>query len=73
MPTPSAAPVVDTVALANGYAVIALDKVNAAESVSDELVNALKQRLNAQYSEADYRGLIESLKANAKIHYPVEG
>ena len=73
MPTPSAAPVVDTVALANGYAVIALHKVNAAESVSDELVNALKQRLNAQYSEADYRGLIESLKANAKIHYPVEG
>ena len=73
MPTPSAAPVVDTVALANGYAVIALDKVNAAESISDELVNALKQRLNAQYSEADYRGLIESLKANAKIHYPVEG
>jgi len=53
--------------------VIALDKVNAAESVSDELVNALKQRLNAQYSEADYRGLIESLKANAKVHYPVEG
>ncbi|TVL18464.1 peptidylprolyl isomerase [Shewanella xiamenensis] len=73
MPTPSAAPVVDTVALANGYAVIALDKVNAAESISDELVNALKQRINAQYSEADYRGLIESLKANAKIHYPVEG
>ncbi|MEL4247844.1 peptidylprolyl isomerase [Shewanella xiamenensis] len=73
MPTPSAEPVVDTVALANGYAVIALDKVNAAESISDELVNALKQRLNAQYSEADYRGLIESLKANAKIHYPVEG
>ncbi|WP_133180506.1 peptidylprolyl isomerase [Shewanella decolorationis] len=73
MPTPSAAPVVDTVGLANGYAVIALDKVNAAESVSDELVNALKQRLNAQYSEADYRGLIESLKANAKVHYPVEG
>uniref|UniRef100_Q0HTL1 Periplasmic chaperone PpiD n=1 Tax=Shewanella sp. (strain MR-7) TaxID=60481 RepID=Q0HTL1_SHESR len=73
MPTPSATPVVDTVGLANGYAVIALDKVNAAESVSDELVNALKQRLNAQYSEADYRGLIESLKANAKIDYPVEG
>ncbi len=73
MPTPSTTPVVDTVALANGYAVVALDKVNAAESVSDELVNALKQRLNAQYSEADYRGLIDSLKANAEVLYPVEG
>ncbi len=73
MPTPTSAAVVDTAALANGYAVIALDKVNAADAVSDELVNALKQRLNAQYSEADYRGLIESLKANAKVQYPVEG
>lgn len=73
MPTPSTAPVVDTVALANGYAVVALDKVNAAEHVSDELVNALKQRLNAQYTEADYRGLIDSLKANAEVLYPVEG
>lgn len=72
MPTPSTTPVVDTVGLANGYAVVALDKVNAAEGVSDELVNALKQRLNAQYSEADYRGLIDSLKANAKVFYPVE-
>ncbi|MFP8842715.1 SurA N-terminal domain-containing protein [Shewanella baltica] len=72
MPTPSTSPVVDTVGLANGYAVVALDKVNAAEGVSDELVNALKQRLNAQYSEADYRGLIDSLKANAKVLYPVE-
>lgn len=72
MPTPSTTPVIDTVGLANGYAVVALDKVNAAEGVSDELVNALKQRLNAQYSEADYRGLIDSLKANAKVLYPVE-
>ena len=71
MPTPSSTAVVDIVALANGYAVVALDKVNAAEGVSDELVNALKQRLNAQYSEADYRGLIDSLKANAKVLYPV--
>ena len=72
MPTPSTTPVVDTVGLANGYAVVALDKVNAAEGVSDELVNALNQRLNAQYREADYRGLIDSLKANAKVLYPVE-
>ncbi|MGL4713898.1 MAG: peptidylprolyl isomerase, partial [Shewanella sp.] len=72
MPTPSTAAVVDTVGLATGYAVIVLDNVNAAESVSDELVNALKQRLNAQYSEADYRGLIDSLKASAKVLYPVE-
>lgn len=73
MPAPSAAPVLNTVSLASGYAVVALDKVNAADPMGDELMNALKQRLNAQYSEADYRGLIESLKANAKVHYSVEG
>lgn len=72
MPTPSTTPVIDTVALADGYAVIALDKINAAENVSDELVNALKQRLSMQYTEADYRGVIDSLKANAKIQYFVE-
>ncbi|QYJ77710.1 SurA N-terminal domain-containing protein [Shewanella acanthi] len=73
MPTPASGAVVDTVALANGYAVVAVDKVNAAESVSDELVNGLKQRLVSQYSEADYRALIESLKSTAKVEYPVEG
>lgn len=72
MPTPSSDAVVDTVGLANGYAVIALDKVNPAEGVSDQLVAMLQQRLVSQYSEADYRGLIASLKAKAEVVYPVE-
>lgn len=72
MPAPSSDAVVDTVGLANGYAVIALDKVNPAEGVSDQLVTMLQQRLVSQYSEADYRGLIASLKAKAEVVYPVE-
>lgn len=62
---------VDTAALATGYAVIVLDKVNPAEGINDNVVEAMKQRLTPQYSEADYRGLIASLKAKAQIEYPV--
>ena len=61
--------VVDTVALANGYAVVALDKVNAAEGIDDNLLGALKQRLSAQYSEGDYRALIATLKAKGEVSY----
>ncbi|GIU36147.1 SurA N-terminal domain-containing protein [Shewanella colwelliana] len=61
--------VVDTAALANGYAVIVLDKVNAAESVDENLVNALKQRLSSQYSENDYRSLIALLKSKGEVVY----
>ena len=61
--------VVDTAALANGYAVVILDKVNQAESVDESLVTALKQRLNSQYSENDYRALIAALKAQAEVVY----
>lgn len=61
--------VVDTASLANGYAVIVLDKVNAAEGVDENLVNALKQRLNSQYSENDYRALISLLKTKGEVVY----
>ncbi|WP_144206568.1 SurA N-terminal domain-containing protein [Shewanella donghaensis] len=61
----------DTAALANGFAVIALDKVNAAEGIDATVVESIKQRLAPQYSEADYRSVIEALKAQAKIEYPV--
>ena len=61
--------VVDTASLANGYAVIVLDKVNAADGVDENLVNALKQRLNSQYSENDYRSLISLLKAKGEVVY----
>lgn len=62
---------VDTAALGAGYAVIVLDKVNQAEGINDNVLEAMKQRLAPQYSEADYRGLIASLKAKAEIEYPV--
>ncbi|NRB24891.1 SurA N-terminal domain-containing protein [Shewanella sp.] len=69
MAQPADSAVVDTVALANGYAVIVLDKVNAAEGIDDNLLNALKQRLSAQYSEGDYRALIATLKAKSDVVY----
>lgn len=73
MAQPAGTAVVDTVALANGYAVIALDKVNAAEGIDDNVLGALEQRLSAQYSEGDYRALIATLKAKGKVIYsPVQ-
>ncbi|MCL1064882.1 SurA N-terminal domain-containing protein [Shewanella benthica] len=69
MAQPVGSAVVDTVALANGYAVIVLDKVNAAEGIDDNLLSALEQRLSAQYSEGDYRALIATLKAKGDVVY----
>ncbi|WP_110456618.1 SurA N-terminal domain-containing protein [Shewanella algidipiscicola] len=69
MAQPNAEPVVDTAALANGYAVIVLDKVNTAETVDDNLANAIKQRLNSQYAESDYRAVISLLKAQSEVVY----
>ncbi|WP_299788069.1 SurA N-terminal domain-containing protein [uncultured Shewanella sp.] len=69
MAQPSTTPVVDTVALASGYAVVVLDKVNAAEAIDDNMLNSLKQRLSAQYSEGDYRAVIATLKANGEVLY----
>ncbi|GGQ16057.1 SurA N-terminal domain-containing protein [Shewanella litoralis] len=62
---------IDTAALATGYAVIVVDKVNEAQGINDNLINTLKQRLAPQYSEADYRAVIATLKADAEIEYPV--
>jgi peptidyl-prolyl cis-trans isomerase D len=62
---------IDTASLATGYAVIVVDKVNEAEGINDKLINTLKQRIAPQYSEADYRAVITSLKAVAEIEYPV--
>lgn len=55
MAQPTDTATVDTVALATGYAVVVLNKVNAAEGVDENLIDALKQRLNSQYTENDYR------------------
>lgn len=72
MPVPAKDAVsIDTAELASGYAIILLDKVNPAEGINDNVLSAMKQRLTPQYSEADYRGLIASLKAKADIEYPV--
>ena len=60
-----------TAGLASGYAVIMLDGVNAAPTAEPALLASIKQRLNSQYSEADYRALIASLKSSAEILYPV--
>ncbi|WP_282167201.1 SurA N-terminal domain-containing protein [Shewanella japonica] len=72
MPAPEASSVsFDTAALANGFAVIALDKVNAAQGIDSNVIDSIKQRLAPQYSEADYRSVVAALKSKAKIEYPV--
>ncbi|MCL1147968.1 SurA N-terminal domain-containing protein [Shewanella sp. 10N.261.52.F9] len=71
MAQPTDKPSVDTVALANGYAVVVLKQVNAADGVDAALLDSLKQRLSSQYSENDYRAVIASLKAKGEVLYPV--
>lgn len=71
MTQPTDTATVDTVALATGYAVVVLNKVNAAEGVDANLIDALKQRLNSQYTENDYRAVIAGLKAKGEVLYPV--
>lgn len=71
MAQPTDTATVDTVALATGYAVVVLNKVNAAEGVDENLIDALKQRLNSQYTENDYRAVIAGLKAKGEVLYPV--
>ncbi|GIU44222.1 peptidylprolyl isomerase [Shewanella sairae] len=70
MAQPTDKPSVDTVALANGYAVVVLKQVNAAEGVDTNLLDSLTQRLSSQYSENDYRAVIASLKAKGEVLYP---
>ncbi|MGI2260874.1 SurA N-terminal domain-containing protein [Shewanella sp. GXUN23E] len=72
MATPADKPVVDTVALAQGYAVVVLDKVNAAQGVNDSVLATIKQRLGSEYANADYLALVADLKSKARIEYPVQ-
>lgn len=60
----------DITQVATGYAVVVVDKVTTPATVADELVTGLQQRLASQYSQADYRALIELLKSKAEITYP---
>jgi peptidyl-prolyl cis-trans isomerase D len=72
MPAPEAEAVsIDTVALGAGYAVVVLDKVNAAENIEASLLQSIKEGLSRQYGQADYRAVIDSLKSKAQIEYPV--
>ncbi|WP_434926627.1 SurA N-terminal domain-containing protein [Shewanella sp. HL-SH2] len=72
MPAPEAEAVsIDTVALGAGYAVVVLDKVNAAENIDASLLQSIKDGLSRQYGQADYRAVIDSLKSKAQIEYPV--
>ncbi len=64
-------PSTGTAGLASGYAVVVLDGVNAAKAAEPAMLAAIKQRLNAQYSEADYRALVAALKSSAEVLYPV--
>lgn len=61
---------VDTVSLATGYAVVVLDAIHDTESAPADQVAAIKQRLNSQFGENDYRAVIDMLKAKAEIIYP---
>lgn len=61
---------VDTVALGSGYAVVILDKINAAKPADDAQLKALKEKLASQYSEADYRAIIALLKSQGEVTYP---
>ncbi|UJF23284.1 SurA N-terminal domain-containing protein [Shewanella sp. OMA3-2] len=72
MPVPEADTVsIDTVALGAGYAVVVLDKVNAAENIEASLLESMKESLSRQYGQADYRAVIDTLKSKAQIEYPV--
>ncbi|MCW3171025.1 SurA N-terminal domain-containing protein [Shewanella subflava] len=72
MPAPEAGAVsIDTAALGSGYAVVVLDKVNAAETIDVSALQSVKEGLARQYGQADYRAVIDSLKAKAKIEYPI--
>ncbi|WP_394132606.1 SurA N-terminal domain-containing protein [Shewanella maritima] len=72
MPKPQAGEVsIDTAELATGYAVVVLDKVHEADSIEQNLIESMQQRMASQYSEANYRSVINMLKAQAKIEYPI--
>ncbi len=72
MPTPKDTPSIDTVGLADGFAVVVVEKVNAAEGIDDNVIASLQQQLVNQYSNQDYTSLIAYLKAHAEIKYATD-
>ncbi|MGL4472957.1 MAG: peptidylprolyl isomerase [Shewanella sp.] len=72
MPSPQGTPVVDTVALGQGYGVVVLDGVNAAEGITAEVLATLSQGLSTSLSQTDYMAMIDSLKKTAEITFPTE-
>ncbi|RYV02825.1 peptidylprolyl isomerase [Shewanella sp. OPT22] len=72
MPAPKGVPSVDTVGLADGFAVVVLDKVNTAEGIDDNVIASLQQQLVNQYSNQDYTSLVAYLKAHAEIKYSTD-
>lgn len=72
MPAPKADAVsIDTVALGAGYAVVVLDKVNAADNIEASALQSIKEGLSRQYGQADYRAVVDTLKSKAQIEYPI--
>ena len=69
---PESAMSIATVALAQGSAVVIVDKVNAAEGIDDNVITSLTQQLTNQYSEQDYRALLAYLKARAEVVYTAD-
>ncbi|MBE8168418.1 MAG: peptidylprolyl isomerase [Shewanella sp.] len=69
---PESAMSIATVTLAQGSAVVIVDKVNAAEGIDDNVITSLTQQLTNQYSEQDYRALLAYLKAHAEVVYTAD-
>ncbi|MCL1143928.1 SurA N-terminal domain-containing protein [Shewanella gaetbuli] len=62
---------IDTVALGAGYAVVVLNRVNNVTEPESAVVQSVKDALGRQYANSDYRAMIDLLKAQATIEYPV--
>ena len=55
---------------AGRVSVVAIDGVSDIDRPAEEMLNQLKPRLVAQYSDQAYRGMLAVLRANAEISYP---
>ncbi|MGB0895352.1 MAG: SurA N-terminal domain-containing protein [Parashewanella sp.] len=63
---------VDTVALTKGYAVVVLNKVNAAVGIDDTVISSIQKQLANKHSELDYQAITAYLKAQAEISYAAD-
>jgi len=61
---------VEVAKYAGAVTVIAVDAVNDGEAPAAEMLEQLKPRLVAQYSDNAYRGMLAVLRAKAEISYP---